>query len=151
MFIWQVHQQWMPMVLHALLVEGQAQGNVVNHADVADQVHVGLCMGKDYVYQSPWVPDSKSSETSIKYEVTPQLKPILKALALKFSPVSSKLYLLIYGQIQTFDALLLEFNQGSMFMKKVVGLPNVVMKLLLKITMTSCGHLMRLIHSIFSL
>ena len=82
-----------------------------NHADVADQVHVGPCMGKYYVYQSPRVPDSKSSETSIKYEVTPQLKPVLKALALKFSPVSSKLYSLIYGQIQTFDALLLEFNQ----------------------------------------
>ena len=32
---------------------GQAQGNVFNRADVADQVHVGPCMGKVYVYQSP--------------------------------------------------------------------------------------------------
>ena len=68
---------------------GWAQGNVFNHADVADQV---------YVYQSPQVPDSKSSETSIKCEVTPQFKPVLKALVQRFSPVSSKLYLLIYGQ-----------------------------------------------------
>ena len=77
---------------------GQAQGNVFNHADIADQIHVGPHMGKVYVYQSPWVPDSKSSETSIECEVTPQLKPVLKALAWGFSPVSSKLYLLIYGQ-----------------------------------------------------
>ena len=59
----------------------QAQGNVFNHADVADQVHVGPCMSKVYVYQSPRIPDSRSSETSIKCEVTPQLKPVLKALA----------------------------------------------------------------------
>ena len=52
-----------------------------NHADVANQVHVGPCMGKVYVYQSPQVPYSKSSETSIKCEVIPQLKPVLKALA----------------------------------------------------------------------
>ena len=32
---------------------GQAQGNVFNHADVADQVHVGPHMGKFFVYQSP--------------------------------------------------------------------------------------------------
>ena len=31
---------------------GQAQGNVFNHADVADQVHVEPHMGKVYVYQS---------------------------------------------------------------------------------------------------
>ena len=52
-----------------------------NHADVADKVHVGFHMGKVYVYQSPQVPDSKSSETFIECEVTPQLKPVLKALA----------------------------------------------------------------------
>ena len=55
-----------------------------NHADVADQVHVGPRMGKVYVYRSPRVPDSKSSETSIKCEVIPQLKPVLEALAQMF-------------------------------------------------------------------
>ena len=53
------------------ILHGQAQGNVFNHADVADQVHVGPHMGKVYVYQSPRVLDSKSSKTSIKCEVTP--------------------------------------------------------------------------------
>ena len=28
------------------ILRGRAQGNVFNHADVADQVHVGPCMGK---------------------------------------------------------------------------------------------------------
>ena len=67
------------------ILRGWAQANVFNHADVADQVHVGPHMGKVFVYQSPQVPDSKSSETSIKCEVTPQLKPVLKALAWRFS------------------------------------------------------------------
>ena len=75
------------------ILHGQAQGNVFNHADVANQVHVGPCMGKGFVYQSPQVPDSKSSKTSIKCEMTPQLKPVLKALARRLSPVSSKLYM----------------------------------------------------------
>ena len=63
------------------ILHGWAQGNVFNHADVADQVHVGPHMGKVFVYQSPWVPDSKSSKNSIKCEVTPQLKPVLKTQA----------------------------------------------------------------------
>lgn len=76
------------------ILRGRAHGNVFNHADAADLIHVGPRMGKVYVYQSPRVPDSKSSETSIKCEVTPQLKPVLKALARRFSPVSSKLFFL---------------------------------------------------------
>ena len=35
------------------ILHGRAQGNVFNHADVADQVHVGPHMGKFFVYQSP--------------------------------------------------------------------------------------------------
>ena len=31
------------------ILHGWAQGNVFNHADVANQVHVGPCMGKVYV------------------------------------------------------------------------------------------------------
>ena len=63
------------------ILHGQAQGNVFNHADVADQVPVGPRMGEVFVYQSPQFPDSMSSKTSIKCEVTPQLKPVLKVFA----------------------------------------------------------------------
>jgi hypothetical protein len=80
------------------ILRGRAQGNVFNHADGVDQIYVGPRMGKVFVYQSPRVPDSKNSETSIKCEVTPQIKPVLKALARRFSPVSSKSYFLTYVQ-----------------------------------------------------
>jgi len=80
------------------ILRGRAHGNVFNHADGADPIHVAPRVGKVYVYQSPRVPDPKNSETSIKCEVTPQIKPVLKALARRFSPVSSKSYFLIYVQ-----------------------------------------------------
>ena len=129
------------------ILRGWAHGNVFNHADSPDPVFVGPCTGKVFVYQSPWVPDPEKSETSIKCEVTPQIKPVLRALAWRFSPVSSGSYFLIY--VQQNDFILYQNSiKGSMFMKMVIGLPKVVMKLLLKITMTSCGPLMRLIHSI---
>ena len=60
---------------------GQAHGDVFNHADGPDPVFVGPHTGKVFVYQSPRVPDPKKSETSIKCEVIPQIKPVLKALA----------------------------------------------------------------------
>ena len=126
---------------------GQAHGNVFNHADSADPVFVRPHTGKVFVYQSPCIPDPKKSETFIKCEVTPQIKPVLKALAWRFSPVSSKSYSLIY--VQQNDFILYQSSiKGSMFMKMVIGLPKVIMKLLLKIMMTSSGPLMRLIHSI---
>ena len=129
---------------------GQAHGNVFNHADGPDPVFVGPRTGKVFVYQSPRVPDPNKSETSIKCEVTPQIKPVLKALAQRFSPVSSKSYFSIYVQQDDFK-LYQSSIKGSMFIKIVIGLPKVVMKLLLKIMMTSCGSLMRWIHSIFLL
>ena len=80
------------------ILHGQAHGNVFNYADGADPIHIAPHVGKVYVYQSPRVPDPKNSETSIKCEVTPQIKPFLKALAWRFSPVSSMSYYLIYAQ-----------------------------------------------------
>ena len=126
---------------------GQAHGNVFNHADGPDLVFVGPRTGKVFIYQSPPVPDPKKSKTSIKCEVTPQIKPVVRALAQRFSPASSKSYFSIYVQQDDF-ILYQSLIKGFMFMKMVIGLPKVVMKLLLKITMTSCGPLMRLIHSI---
>ena len=85
------------------ILHGWAHGNVFNHADSADPVFVGPHTGKVFVYQSPQVPDPKKSETSIKCEVTlPQIKPVLKALAWRFSPVSSKSYFSIYVQQNDF-------------------------------------------------
>jgi hypothetical protein len=78
------------------ILRGRAHGNVFNHADDMDPIYVGPRVGKVYVYQSPQIPDAKNCDTSIKCEVTPQLKPVLKALARRFSPVSSKFYFLIY-------------------------------------------------------
>ena len=96
MFVWQVHHPSVLMVPHEPLVEYYV--NVFNHADGADPIHIAPRVGKVYVYQSPQVSDPKNCETSIKCEVTPQIKPVLKALAWRFSPVSSKLYFLIYVQ-----------------------------------------------------
>jgi hypothetical protein len=80
------------------ILRGWAHGNVFNHADGANLIHIAPHVGKVYLYQSPRVPDPKNSETSIKCEATPQIKPVLKALAQQFSPVSSKSYFLIYVQ-----------------------------------------------------
>ena len=76
---------------------GQAQGNIFNHAD-ADDISQAPHKGKVYIHQSPQDPDPKTAETSITSEVTPYLKPVLKTLAQRFSPVSSKLFFLIYMQ-----------------------------------------------------
>ena len=73
---------------------GWAVGNVLNHADGLDEVYVAPRKGKVYIYQSPRDPINKS-ETSIPSEVTPQLRPVLKTLARRFSPVSSRSYFLI--------------------------------------------------------
>ena len=98
MFTWQVHQQFMLMVLHEQLVESYvaAQGNIFNHADGIDDIYVAPSKGRVYIYQSPQDPRIKKGETSIMSEVTPQLKPILKTLARRFSPVSSKSFLDTY-------------------------------------------------------
>ena len=110
---------------------GRAHGNVFNHADGPDPVFVGPHTGKVFIYQSPQVPEPKKSETSIKCEVTPQTKPVLKALARRDSPVSSKSYFSIY--VQQNDFILYQSSiKGYMFMKMVIGLPKVVMKLLLR-------------------
>ena len=66
------------------ILHGQA------HADGPDPVFVGPCTEKVFVYQSPRAPDPKKSETSIKCEVTPQIKPVLKALAWSFLQGNSK-------------------------------------------------------------
>ena len=70
---------------------GQAFGNVFNHADGEDKTYAAPRKGKVLIYQSPWDPKTNKPDTSITSEVTPQLKPVLKKLARRFSPVSSKL------------------------------------------------------------
>ena len=78
------------------VLRGRAYGNVFNHADGEDETYAAPCKGKVLIYQSPRDPKNNKPDTSITSEVTPQLKPVLKKLARRFSPVSSKLYFLIY-------------------------------------------------------
>ena len=72
------------------ILRGRAHGNVFNHADGGDEIHVGPRKGKVFVYQSPRDPMAHKPDMSITSEVTPQLKPILKSLARRFSPVRSE-------------------------------------------------------------
>ena len=72
------------------VLRGLALGNVFNHADGEDKVYVGPRKGKVLVYHSPKDPMNHKPDMSITSEVTPQLKPVLKSLARKYSPVRSK-------------------------------------------------------------
>src|ERR1700679_1237244 len=72
------------------VLRGRAYGNVFNHADVEDERHVGPRKGKVLVYQSHKDPMIHKADMSITLEVTSQLKPVLKSLARKYSPVRSK-------------------------------------------------------------
>lgn len=110
-----------PSPVHALqgasrmtggILRGRAHGNVFNHADGEDETYTAPRKGRVFVHQSPRDPKNKNSkaETSIMSEVTPQLKPALKALARRLSIVSSKSYFLIYVEQKIFYTLL-ELNQ----------------------------------------
>jgi hypothetical protein len=72
------------------VLRGRALGNVFNHADGGDNIYVGPRKGKVLVYQSPKDPMNQKPDMSITSEVTPRLKPVLKSLARKYSPVRSK-------------------------------------------------------------
>lgn len=72
------------------IFRGRAYGNVFNRADGEDEVHVEPRKGKVLVYQSPRDPMAHKPDMSITLEVTSQLKPVLKTLARRYSPVRSK-------------------------------------------------------------
>jgi len=72
------------------ILRGRALGNVFNHADGEDEIQVVPRKGKVFIYQSPQDPMAHKPDMSIVSEVTPQLKPILKTLARKYSPVRSE-------------------------------------------------------------
>ena len=72
------------------VLRGQAVRNAFNHADGEDNIYVGPRKGKVLVYHSPKDPMTHNPDMSIILEVTPQLKPVLKSLARKYSPVRSK-------------------------------------------------------------
>lgn len=69
---------------------GQALGNVFNYADADDQSLVAPRKGKVHIYQSPKDPMTHKPDMSIMSEVTPTLKPVLKILNRRYSPVSSE-------------------------------------------------------------
>ena len=61
-----------------------------NLADGAGESYAAPWKGKVLIYQSPQDPKTNKADLSITCEVTPRLKPILKTLPRRFSPVSSK-------------------------------------------------------------
>ena len=72
------------------ILRGRALRNVFNHADGEDEVHLVPHKGKVLVFQSPRDPITNKPDMSIMSEITPQLKPVLKTLARKYSPVRSE-------------------------------------------------------------
>ena len=74
------------------IIRGQALGNVFNHADAPkkQQDRRELRMGRIHIYTSHIDPTQNKAHMGFKHEVTPRLKPILKALARSYSPVHSK-------------------------------------------------------------
>lgn len=72
------------------ILRGRAYGNVFNHADGEDEICFEPRKGKVLVYHLPRDPMTHKSDMSITSEVTSQLKPVLKTLARKYSPVRSK-------------------------------------------------------------
>lgn len=81
------------------ILRGRAQGNVFNYADDTHEPYIAPRKGKVFIYQSPRDPKTTKADISITSEVTPHLKPVLKTLARRFSPVSSKLHsFYIYSQ-----------------------------------------------------
>ena len=72
------------------VLHGRALGNIFNHADGEDEVHLVPHKGKVLVFQSPRDPLTNKPDMSITMEITPQLKPILKTFARKYLPVHSE-------------------------------------------------------------
>ena len=88
---------------------GCAQGNVFNNAD-ADEViqhNMQSNMGKVQVYVSHVDPTTIKPKWSLKHQVTPKLKPVLKALSRHYSPIRSKIFILSHY----FTLFFLELNQ----------------------------------------
>ena len=87
------------------VLRGQAFGNVFNHADGKDNIYIGPRKGRVLIYQSPKDPMNHKLDMSITSEVTSQLKPVLKSLAWRYSPVWSKWYS-SFGKIFNTNTLL---------------------------------------------
>ena len=61
---------------------GWAQGNVFSHADCNNvRMDLGPRKGKVHVYMLPKDPSAHKPDMSVTSDVTPTLKPVLKALA----------------------------------------------------------------------
>ena len=73
------------------ILRGRALGNVFNHADADELLRFNLAprKGRVQVYMSRVDPTVTKPDMSLKHEVTPRLKPILKALARGYSPIRS--------------------------------------------------------------
>jgi hypothetical protein len=78
------------------ILRGRAYGNVFNHADAEMEFDMEPRMGRVHIYTARVDPSLAKPDMVLKHNVTPKLKPILKALARGYSPVRSKLFFIIW-------------------------------------------------------
>ena len=77
---------------------GQALGNVFNFADATTTVeNQESAIGEVHVYTTHEDPHTSKPYMMMKHEVTTNLAPVLEDLATRYSPVCSKLVILICG------------------------------------------------------
>ena len=74
------------------ILRGRAYGNIYNHADAEMVFGSESRIGKVHIYTSRVDPTLVKPDMVLKHKVTPELKPILTALARGYSPVRSKLF-----------------------------------------------------------
>lgn len=116
------------------------QGNVFSHTDCNDvMMDLGPRKGKVHIYMLPKDPSAHKPDMTVTSDVTPMLKPVLKALAQNYSPVCSE-YIIEYNRnfLTCFQIPINTF----LSMKMICGLLRVNSKLLLKMMMMQYGHLL---------
>ena len=92
-------------------IQGQALGNVFNHADANDitQSMLGPRVGQVHIFTEHADPTTTKPFMVLKHDITPKLGPVLKALRRKYSPVRSKSSILLL--LLLIDIYILDKNQ----------------------------------------
>ena len=85
-------------------------------------------IGKVHTYTSRVNPTFVKPEMVLKHKVTPELKPILTALARGYSPVRSKLFI-YYFLVYIIDDFFVDDNHQVFVMKMIYGQSRDVMNM----------------------
>lgn len=86
------------------IIRGRALGNVFNFADADSSLGSESRIGRVNVYLDNVDPGTVKPKMVLKTEVTPRLKPVLKNLARRYSPIRSESFTLLcftYLQLYT--------------------------------------------------